>query len=255
MEALSEVCSLLRYNNYHNLAGLLAHAHVDFEEYDVAFAMAGDAEFTLANAVIYAPVSAANKLRSLNRDDSNAILEAIGEVWPVGQGGGIAIQDIQYRIDTDSLHDEPLTPFTHPTGWDRVDRTMDKLREQLMTATTEEDFEQIGHRCREALISLAQATFDRQRHSSISDDGKKISSTDVKRMIEQYLAVEFSGPGNQAARKCVRSTYDLAVALQHSRDATYRDAALCVQATFGVVGLIEIISGKRGRAVAQPDSS
>ena len=67
-------------------------------------------------------------------------------------------------------------------------------------------------------------------------------------MIEQYLVKELPGRGNKEVRGCVRSAYDLAVAVQHGRTSTYSDAALCVQATFGVVGMVEIISGKRGQS-------
>ena len=251
MESLTEVCSLLRHDDRHELTNLLTSAYVDFEVYDIGVAITGDGEFDVANAVIYAPVSAVNKLRGLSQDDNSAVLQALQEVWPCSEGGGMIIQNIVYRIDRDSLTDEPLILFNSSTGWERVDRTMDKLRQQLTAASTVEDFQQVGHMCREGLISLAQAVFDPERHPPVGNDDRALSNTDVKRMIERYLAAEYSGRSNEEVRKCVRSAYDLANAVQHGRSSTYRDASLCVQATFNIVGLIEVISGKRDPVQSQ----
>lgn len=246
MEGLAEVLGVLRFKNQHHLVSLLSGAYVTFENVDVGFSLTGTAEYDIATAVVYAPISAVETLRSLGKDDSEAILEAMQEVWPTDLAGGTIIRDLAYRVATESLHEMPLTLSDSPTGWDRVDRGVDKLRAQLSMASTEEDHQQVGLLCREVLISLAQAVFDRQRHSAVSEDGTKISDTDVKRMIEQYLCTEAPGRRNKEVRGCVRSAYDLAVAVQHGRSATYRDAALSVQATFSVVGMVEIISGKRG---------
>jgi hypothetical protein len=50
------------------------------------------------------------------------------------------------------------------TGWQRVDRTVTHLRQQLAKAETEEQFQAVGLLCREALISLAQAVFKPDEH-------------------------------------------------------------------------------------------
>lgn len=247
MESLFEACEILRHRNRHDLASLLASSRVDLELVDVGFPLQGDSPTAFVNAVIYAPIVVATNLRALNPDGQSAILEALGEVWPGGISGGTYIQNVDYRIDMDSLKDEPIVLFSSPSGWERVDRTMDKLREQLNYASTEEDFQQVGHLVREMLISLAQAVFDPQRHPALGDDVPNASKTDFKRMMERYVSVECEGPENEELRKCVRSTFDLANAVQHARNSTYREAALCVQAAFNVVGLIQIVSGQRGR--------
>ena len=247
-ESLSEVCKILRYRNQHNLASLLTSCSLDLELLDVGFPMQGDSEVAFVNAIVYAPISVATELRALGEDGHNAILQALGEVWPLGETGGTYIRNVDYRIDLDSLNDDPLVLFDSSSDWERVDRTMDKLRERLNAASIEEDFQQVGHLCREALISMAQAVFDPQRHPASRNDAPTVSKTDVKRMMERYLAVECSGPGNEEIRKCMRSAFDLANAVQHARNSSYREAALCMQATFNVVGLIQIISGQRDRA-------
>jgi len=133
--------------------------------------------------------------------------------------------------------------FDEPTGWEKVDRTVVEIRQRLEQATTEEQFQAVGTLCREALISLAQAVFESDKHATL--DGMKASPTDFKRMIEAYIAVELAGPNNEASRKHARAAFDLANELQHKRTANFRLAALCAEATLAVMNLIAIVSGQR----------
>ena len=97
--------------------------------------------------------------------------------------------------------------------------------------------------CRDALISVAQAVYQRERHPSL--DGTEPSSSDAKRMLEAYVAVELSGGANEEARKHARSALDLANVLTHRRTAGFRDAALCVEATTTVINVVAIVAGRR----------
>jgi hypothetical protein len=136
-----------------------------------------------------------------------------------------------------------IQPPREPTGWERVDRNVDKLMNGLATAKNEEDFQAVGLHCREALISVAQAVYDPTEHPSL--DGVEISETDAKRMLESYLATKLAGKSNEVHRRFAKSAYQLAVSLQHKRTASFRDAALCTEATCSVVNIVAIISGQR----------
>jgi hypothetical protein len=129
------------------------------------------------------------------------------------------------------------------TGWTRVHRTVGELRDRLAPASKEEQFQAVGLLCREALISVAQAVFVPEKYPTL--DGVAASPTDAKRMLEAYIAVELGGGSNDEARKHARSALDLAVKLQHTRTAAFRDAALCVEATTSVINIIAIVSGRR----------
>lgn len=130
-----------------------------------------------------------------------------------------------------------------PTGWQRVDRTVGETRDRLAAARNEEQFQAVGLLCREALISLAQAVYVRERHPPL--DSTEPSETDAKRMLEAYVAVELAGGANEEARKHTRSSLELANALQHKRTATFREAAMCVEATTTVINVIAIVAGRR----------
>ena len=130
-----------------------------------------------------------------------------------------------------------------PTGWQRVDRCVGELRDRLAAATAEEQFQAVGLLGREALISLGQVVFDPEVHPTL--DGVQASPTDGKRMLDAFIATELAGGANEAARRHARSALDYAVALQHRRTATFRDAALCAEATTSVINLIAIVAGRR----------
>lgn len=142
--------------------------------------------------------------------------------------------------------DGRLLPAAEPTGWMKVDRQVGEARRRLAEAETEEQFQAIGLLCREVLISLAQAVHDPNRHPSL--DGTIPSETDAKRMLEAYIAHELTGSSNETLRRYAKAAYTLAVELQHNRTASFRDAALCLEATSSAANVIAILSGRRDPA-------
>ncbi len=251
MHSLEDVVAILRFEDRQDLAALLTDAHVEFEYVDMGFSLTSDAHIELVNAIIYASISSCKALRELSKEDEGVILDSLREAWPASEAGGMYVQSVWYNINKDSLRDGLTHLFTNPVGWQRVDRTMDRIRELLTTVSTEEQFREVGVLCREGLISVAQAVFDERQHPPLPDDNTDVSASDVKRMIARYVASQCPGASSREVRKCVNSAVDLANKVTHRRTSVYRDAALCAQATFNVIGLIAIISGKRDRAARQ----
>jgi len=136
--------------------------------------------------------------------------------------------------------------FEEPTGWHRVDRSMGEIKLRLAQANSEEQYQGIGLLARETLISLAQAVYNPDLHTS-SDDVQP-SKTDAKRMIEAYISTELEGKSYENVRRHARASHDLANDLTHKRTADFRLAALCAEATNAVINILSIISGRRDRA-------
>jgi hypothetical protein len=132
-----------------------------------------------------------------------------------------------------------------PTGWPKVDRQIQQARVTLRQADSEEQYQSVGLLCREVLISVAQATYVRERYPPL--DGVEPSEADASRMIEAIIAVELSGSANEEARAHAKAALKLALALQHKRTADVRTAALCSEATFSVVNILAILTGRRER--------
>jgi hypothetical protein len=131
-----------------------------------------------------------------------------------------------------------------PTGWPKVDRTLGEIRRRLAEAKTEEQYQAVGLLCREAIITLAQTVYDPAQHPPV-DGTTHPSATDAKRMLEAYLAVALAGSSHQNARKHARAAFDLSNDLQHHRTATFRQAAMCAEATGSLINIVAIVSGRR----------
>ena len=102
-----------------------------------------------------------------------------------------------------------------PTGWDRVDRTVYEMKRCLSVASTEEQFQAIGMLGREALITIAQEVFDKEKHKT--SDGIIPSETDAKRMLDAFIMFTLQGVPNERQRKFAKASVDLANQLTHDR--------------------------------------
>jgi hypothetical protein len=117
------------------------------------------------------------------------------------------------------------------------------MRQALDRASSEEDYQGVGLLGREVLISLAQEVFDGNEHRT--SDGVLPSDTDAYRMLEAFIGHELAGGANEEVRRHAKASLALALAVQHDRASTFRDAALCLEATSSVVNVIAIVAGRR----------
>lgn len=135
-------------------------------------------------------------------------------------------------------------PLVNLDEWERIKRTVLKIKVESSRARNEEDFQQIGLLCREVIISLAQAVYDPFVHGEEDESGVRIGKTDAFRMIKNYFSVKLAGGSNDIYRKYAKSTNDLANMLTHKRDATPIDMQMSVSATISLINLIGILEGK-----------
>jgi hypothetical protein len=140
-------------------------------------------------------------------------------------------------------HPSPVAE-REPTGWELVDRQIAKARMQFDRASAEEDWQGVGHTCREVLISLAQAAHDPEVHPTVDENGTAISRTDARRLLDAWLKHQTAGGSNKEIRAHIRASLDLANNLQHRRTATRQLAALCLEATSSAVAVVAIIAGR-----------
>lgn len=151
--------------------------------------------------------------------------------------------DTLRALESLSREDGVAVVFEEPTGWAKVDRILAKARVDLMRAQAEEEFQAIGLMCREALISLGQEVFDPRIH--VVEDGISTSSTDAKRMLVAYIAHTLAGGSAEVLRRHARAALNLANEVQHRNTTTFREAAICLEATISVVNVVAILEGRR----------
>ncbi len=136
------------------------------------------------------------------------------------------------------------TPIVELTDWERISRTVFKIKQGSSTATKEEDYQQIGLLCREVIISLAQAVYNPKVHGTTDEKGNEIGKTDAMRMIGNYINVRLAGPSNEELRAYAKVTNKLANLLTHKRDAVKKDMLLTVVATISLINFIGILEDK-----------
>ena len=141
-------------------------------------------------------------------------------------------------------NNNPIETIVELNDWDRIKRTVTKIKRDSDLAKNEEDFQSIGLLCREVIISLAQAVFIPWLHGDKDEKGVSISETDAVRMIGNYLNYSLSGSSNEELRSYAKNTNKLANMLTHKRNATKKDMLLAVSATISLINFIGIMEGK-----------
>ena len=127
-----------------------------------------------------------------------------------------------------------------PTGWEKVDDGITRLKEVLTKANETADFQSVGMYGRELLITLAQNVFDKEKHPS--PDGTDIGKADSKRMLEAYIHYCLHKKSKEREIKFAKSSIDFSNELTHNRTATQMDAELCYNAVLSTVHIIKVLS-------------
>ena len=149
---------------------------------------------------------------------------------------------LAYFEDTDSYSN--IDTIVELGGWERIQRTITKIKRDSSSARNEEDFQAIGLLCRDVIISLAQAVYDPFVHGETDESGKSIGNTDAVRMIGNYVSVRLNGSHNKELRAYAKATNDMANRLTHKRSATKIDKLLTVSSTIALINFVGIIEEK-----------
>lgn len=144
--------------------------------------------------------------------------------------------------DTQSSID--VEPIVQLNEWERLSRTIIKIKKDSISARNEEDFQSVGLLCRETIISLAQAVYNPVIHGQLDETGVNIGKTDAVRMISNYLSVKLSGNSNEEMRAFAKTTNKLANMLTHRRTASKKDMMLVTSATISLINFIGILEDK-----------
>ena len=137
-----------------------------------------------------------------------------------------------------------IEPFVDLDDWERIKRTIIKIKKDSNVAQNEEDFQAVGLLCREVIISLAQAVYNPLMHGTTDEKGVVIGNSDAVRMIGNYISAELNGSSNDELRAYAKNANKLANKLTHERNATKKDMLLTVTSTLALINFIGIIEEK-----------
>ena len=135
-------------------------------------------------------------------------------------------------------------PIVEIGDWERINRTVVKIKQNSSVARNEEDFQQVGLLCRDVIISLAQAVYCPNTHGALDENGTAIGQDDAVRMIGNYIKSCLKGSSKEELRAYAKATNKLANNLVHRRNASKQDMLLSVSATIALINCIGILEKK-----------
>lgn len=118
---------------------------------------------------------------------------------------------------------EPISPH-RLTGWPRVDEELMELRRHFESATTQQDYSNVGNDAVSVLEALSAAVYEHEKHRRNSEEPEPpVAST--KDRLDRYVEVHLPGKENAEMRKLTRATIEMAQSVKHRRATVTRTAA------------------------------
>ena len=147
------------------------------------------------------------------------------------------------QVELDQLDDESLRAALTKSvseesklGWSEVERQVVAMRKHFSTATTAEDYRNIGKDAVHLLEALGRQVYDPVLHRR---EGEPVfGKGETKNRIERFIEDGYKGAENAELRKLVRSTIEYAQKIKHGSIASRREAVISGNA---VILLTEIL--------------
>jgi hypothetical protein len=126
---------------------------------------------------------------------------------------------------------------TPPPGWGGVEARLAELRARLAIATTKDDWQDVGRRCREIMIDAANVVF---RPDDLTPGGEVPGASDAKARLDAYISARAQDLAPDL-RPLVVGTLRLANALTHHPRMGRLEAVTCSQAVVLMVRTLQEI--------------
>ncbi|WP_404316266.1 hypothetical protein [Prescottella equi] len=132
-----------------------------------------------------------------------------------------------------------ISPHT-VTGWPRVDEEVSELRRHFESASTQQDYSNIGNDCVAILEALSATVYDHSKHQRGDEAEPPVAST--KARLDRYIEVELAGSQNAELRKLARATIEVAQAVKHRRSSVSRtDSGISADAVILLANMLRRI--------------
>lgn len=122
---------------------------------------------------------------------------------------------------------EPVSPRAK-TGWLRVDDEIGQLRLRFRSASTPQDYKDVGNRCVGVLEALSATVYDPQRHCPEGQNEPPVDRTDTR--IGAYIEERLPGKQNEELRGLVKKSSALAHNVKHSHRSDRTSAGIAADA-------------------------
>jgi hypothetical protein len=130
------------------------------------------------------------------------------------------------------------------TGWPRVDEELAELRRHFESASTQQDYSNVGNDCVSLLEVLSNTVYDHARHQRGDEPEPPVQRT--KERLDRYIEVELTGSDNAELRKLARAAIEFAQAVKHRRATiTRRESGIAADAVILLANLLRRLQPDR----------
>lgn len=140
-------------------------------------------------------------------------------------------EEAQFR----AVNAEAVSPHTK-TGWPKVDEELTELRRRFRTATTTQDYRDVGNRSVAVLEALSRTIYDPSVH--LRDGETEPPADKTKQRIGRYVEDSLAGSDNEAIRGVVNKVSDLAHSVKHSTAPTRREAGIAADSVIMLANIL-----------------
>jgi hypothetical protein len=141
------------------------------------------------------------------------------------------------RLEEQSLEAlaSPISPRAE-LGWPAVDEEIRELRRRFATASTPQDYKNIGNSCVGVLEALGGTVYDRERHRREGESVPPRDKTDLR--IGRYIEDSLSGPQKEDLRAVAKKVTALAHHVKHTPTPTRTDAGIAADAVILLANML-----------------
>lgn len=140
-------------------------------------------------------------------------------------------EEAQFR----AVNAEAVSPHTK-TGWPKVDEELTELRRRFRTASTTQDYRDVGNRSVAVLEALSRTIYDPAVH--LRDGETEPPADKTKQRIGRYVEDSLAGKDNEAIRGVVNKVSDLAHSVKHSAAPTRREAGIAADSVIMLANIL-----------------
>lgn len=141
------------------------------------------------------------------------------------------LEEAQFR----AVLAEAASPHTK-TGWPTVDVELTELKRRFRSATSTQDYRDVGNRSVAVLEALSRTIYDAAVHLRDGETEPPVDKT--KQRIGRYVEDSLAGSDSEAIRGVVNKVSDLAHSVKHSTTPTRREAGIAADSVIMLANIL-----------------
>ncbi|MGE2728975.1 hypothetical protein ACQI4F_05840 [Mycolicibacterium vaccae] len=140
-------------------------------------------------------------------------------------------EDAQFH----AVNAEAVSPRT-TTGWPKVDEELTELRRRFRTATTAQDYRDVGNRSVAVLEALSRTIYNPAVH--LRDGETEPPPNKRRQRLGRYVEDSLAGDGSEAIRGVANKVIELAHSVKHSTEPTRREAGIVADSVIMLANIL-----------------